>query len=69
METLDPHLPTFSQLPFTYSKSPIETQEKSEICAKLTIKTSEQRQLYHYGVVIVNFELISNIILMFPFLP
>ena len=36
-----------------------------EICSKLTIKTSQQRQWRHPDVFIVNFEHISHLVLVF----
>ena len=36
-----------------------------EICSKLTIKTPERRQSRRSGAFIVNFELISHIVLVF----
>ena len=43
----------------------METPEQNEICSKLTIKTPEQRNRHRSGVVIVNFEQISQIALVF----
>ena len=40
------------------------TRKKCEICSKLTIKTPEWRHRRHFGVYIVNFELISHIVLV-----
>ena len=37
----------------------------SEICSKLTIKTPERRHWRRSGVFIVNFEYISNLVLIF----
>ena len=39
-----------------------------EICSKLTLKTSELRQLSLFSVFIVNFEYISHMFLMSPML-
>ena len=39
-----------------------------EMCSKLTIKTPERRHERHSRVLIVNFEFISHIPLVFPFL-
>ena len=39
-----------------------------EICSMLTIKAPEWRQWRRSGVYIVNFEQISNIVLVFPLL-
>ena len=39
-----------------------------EICSKLTIKTLEQNQWRRPGVFIVNFEQLSHIVLVFPWL-
>ena len=44
------------------------TRTMCEICSKLTIKTPEQYQWSRYGVFIVNFEQISDIALVFPWL-
>ena len=41
------------------------TRKRCEICAKLTIKTPERRQWRCSGVVIVNFEHISHLVLVF----
>ena len=41
------------------------TRASSEICPKLTIKTPERRKLRRSGVFIVNFELISDLVLVF----
>ena len=41
------------------------TRTRCEICSKLTIKTPERRQWCRSGVVIVNFEHISNLVLVF----
>ena len=43
----------------------METPEQNEICSKLTIKTPEQRNRHRSSVVIVNFEQISQIALVF----
>ena len=41
------------------------TRTRCEICLKLTIKTRKQRQWRRSGVFIVNFELISYLVLVF----
>ena len=41
------------------------TRTKCEICSKLTIKTSERRHWRRPGVFIVNFEHISQLVLVF----
>ena len=41
------------------------TRTRCEICSKLTIKTLERRQWRRSGVFIVNFELISDLVLVF----
>ena len=41
------------------------TRTKCKICSKLTIKTPEQRHWCHSGIFIVNFELISDFVLVF----
>ena len=41
------------------------TKTRCEICSKLTIKTPERRQWRHFAVFIVNFEHISQLILVF----
>ena len=41
------------------------TRTRYEICSKLTIKTPERRQWRRSGVFIVNFEHISQIVLLF----
>ena len=38
---------------------------RCEICSKLTIKTPERRILRRFGVFIVNFEHISDLVLVF----
>ena len=43
-------------------------RKSGEICSKLTILTSELRQLRRSGVFIVNFEHISNLFLVFQLL-
>ena len=43
----------------------METPEQNEICSKLTIKAPKQRNPHRSGVVIVNFEQISQIALVF----
>ena len=40
------------------------TRTRCEICSKLTIKTSERRHWRGSGVFIVNFEHISNLVLV-----
>ena len=51
-----------SQSAITCSKSTIETlQQWCEICWKLTIKTPKRRQWCRFGVLIVNFEHISQL--------
>ena len=42
-----------------------KTRARCEICSKLTIKTSVQRQWLCSGVFIVNFEHISYLVLVF----
>ena len=37
-----------------------------KICSKLTIKTPKRRQWSSFGVFIINFKLISYIVLVFP---
>ena len=46
----------------------METPVKCEICLKLTIKTPEQRHWHRSDVFIVNFEQISDVVLVFPLL-
>ena len=41
------------------------TRTRYEICSNLTIKTPEQRQWRYSGVIIVNFEHISHLALVF----
>ena len=41
------------------------TRTRCEICSKLTIKVSEKRHWYRSGVFIVNFEHISQLVLVF----
>ena len=41
------------------------TRTRCEICSKLTIKTPEQCQRHHSGALIVNFEHISLLVLLF----
>ena len=41
------------------------TRARCEICSKLTIKTPEQRQWCRSGVFVVNFEHISQLLLVF----
>ena len=55
----------FTHQIFTCSKSITETLE---ICSKLTIKTSEQRNWSHSGVFLFNLEHISHIFLIFLWL-
>ena len=43
----------------------VNTRPRCEICSKLTIKTPERRQWCRSGVFIVNYELISNLVLVF----
>ena len=51
-----------TQQTFTCSKSTIEKLEKGvEICSKLTIKTPKRRHRRRSGVIIVNFEHISQL--------
>ena len=55
-----------SQPPITCSKSTIETVEQNvKICSKLTIKTPDRRQWRRSGVLIVDFEHISHLVLVF----
>ena len=49
----------------TCSKLTIETPEQSEICSKLTIKTPERHHWHCFDVLIVNFQHISHLALMF----
>ena len=51
-------------LTFTFSKSTTKTLKRCEICSKLTIKTPERRQ-WLCSVFIVNFEIISDLFLLF----
>ena len=37
------------------------TRIRCEICSKLTTKTPERRQWSHSGVIIINFERVSNV--------
>ena len=46
----------------------IETLEKDDICSKLTIKTPERRDWRCSDVLIVDFEDISDIVLVFQLL-
>ena len=39
-----------------------------EICSKLLLKTPKRRRLFHFGVFIIKFEYISNIVLVFQLL-
>ena len=41
------------------------TRTRCEICSKLTIKTPERRHLRRSGLVFVNFEHISHLVLVF----
>ena len=41
------------------------TRTRCEICSKLTIKIPEQHQLRRSGLLIVNFEHISRLVLVF----
>ena len=41
------------------------TRTRSEVCSKLTIKIPERRQWRRSGIFIVNFEHISNLVLVF----
>ena len=41
------------------------TRTRCEICSKLTIKISEQRQWHRSGIFIVSFEHISHVVLVF----
>ena len=41
------------------------TRAMCEICSKLTIKAPERRQWRHSGIIIVNFEHISHLVLVF----
>ena len=43
------------------------TRTRCEICLKLTIRTSEQRQWLRSGVFIVSFEDVSQLVLVFFF--
>ena len=43
----------------------MKTPEQRKICSKLTIKTPEQRQWRRAGVLIVNFDHISHLVLVF----
>ena len=55
-----------TQQTFVYSKSAIETLEKVvKTRSELTIKTPEQRHWRRFGVFIVNFEHISQFLLVF----
>ena len=63
--TLHIYLPSTKQA-FTFSKLSIESLEKGyEICPKLTIKTPERRQWRCSGVIIANFEHISQFFIVF----
>ena len=42
------------------------TRRRCEICSKLTVKTQEQSQWRRFCVFIVNFEHISDLVLVFP---
>ena len=50
---------------FKVNKKNKKNRTKCEICSKLTIKTPDQRNWRHSGVFIVNFEHISQLILVF----
>ena len=54
-----------AQLVFTCPKLTIETLTRCEICSKLTIKTPERHQWHCYDVLIVNFEHVSHLVLVF----
>ena len=41
------------------------TRTRCDICQKLTIKTPKRRQWHRFGVFIVNFEHISDLVLLF----
>ena len=41
------------------------TRTRSEICSKLTLKTPERRHWRRFGVFIVNFEHISQLVQLF----
>ena len=41
------------------------TSKRCEICSNLSMKTSERRQLHRSGIVIVNFENISHLFVVF----
>ena len=41
------------------------TRTRCEICSRLTIKTPERRHWHRSGVFIVNFELVSHLVLVF----
>ena len=49
----------------TCSKLAVETLEQGIKCSKLTIKTPERRHWHRSGVVIVNLEHISHLVLLF----
>ena len=65
----------FNSFDFDFSAYPagnymFEVNDKNsrarfEICSRLTIKTPERCQWRHFGTFIVNFELISHLVLMF----
>ena len=50
---------------FKVNKKNKKNRTKCEICSKLTIKTPDQRNWRRSGVFIVNFEHISQLILVF----
>ena len=55
-----------SQPAITCAKLTIEILEQElKLCSELTIKTPEQRQWGRSGVFIVNFEYISQLVLVF----
>ena len=54
---------------FKVNKKNKKNRTKCEICSKLTIKTPDQRNWRRSGVFIVNFEHISQLILVFLSLP
>ena len=60
-------LESLAQSVFTFSKLTIETVEQGVkyVCSKLTIKTPERRQWRRPGVIIVNFEQISHLVILF----
>ena len=42
-----------------------DTRTRFEICSKLTMKTPERRHWRRSGVFIINFELVSHLVLVF----